>query len=81
MGELKRVPIKAVIDGRVVELSTKALNYEKLERAGCRPIVYTRGLCCEEPNPKAEWVEVCDRVRLYSLPAGHRTHDTDDREG
>ena len=66
MSELKRVPIKAIIDGRVVELSTKALNYEKLERAGCKPMVYPRGLCCEEPNSKAEWVEVCERVRVYS---------------
>jgi len=30
-------------------------------------MVYPRGLCCEEPNPKAEWVEVCNRVRLSSL--------------
>jgi len=66
VSELKRVPIKAIIDGRVVELSTKALNYEKLERAGCKPMVYPRGLCCEEPNSKAEWVEVCERVRVYS---------------
>jgi len=66
VSELKRIPIKAIIDGRVVELSVRALNYEKLERAGCKPMVYPRGLCCEEPNP-IEWVEVCDRVRLYSL--------------
>jgi len=66
VSELKRVPIKAIIDGRVVELSVRALNYEKLKRAGCKPMVYPRGLCCEEPNP-IEWVEVCDRVRLSSL--------------
>lgn len=57
------ITVKAFIDSRVVNLGAKVLNHERFERLGCRPIVYPYGLCCEEPNPRAEYLSVCDYVR------------------
>jgi len=62
------VKIRAYIDGRVVELSAKVMNYEMFEKLGCKPVVYPYAVCCEKPNPRAERLDLfCDTSRLQIM--------------